>query len=75
MKTRQNYLVSLYIQNLNISISEPRQIITCTFFRYSVVVFGGSGVFNDPHSVVMNSSVFTEYPGVIDYFNRIPTGK
>ncbi|GLH12107.1 Apolipophorins, partial [Gryllus bimaculatus] len=42
--------------------------------RYSVVVFGGDGVYNQPRSVVLNNNVFTTPEEILQYFENIPTG-
>lgn len=42
--------------------------------RYSVVLFGGDGVYNKPRSVVINSNVFTEHHFISSYFDHIPIG-
>ena len=45
-------------------------------FRYSLVVFGGEGIYNDPHSVIVDSSAFSfNTSQFIKYFEDIPVGK
>lgn len=44
-------------------------------FRYSVVVFGGSNVFDQPRSVVINNEIFTTHQQIPSYFDSIPAGK
>ncbi|KAJ9580979.1 hypothetical protein L9F63_023840, partial [Diploptera punctata] len=42
--------------------------------RYAVVVFGGSGVFDEPRSIVVNNNVFTGPQLLSHYFENIPVG-
>lgn len=44
------------------------------FFRYSVVTFGGSGVFDKPRSLVLDDNIFTDYASILAYFDNIPAG-
>ncbi|KAK5639713.1 hypothetical protein RI129_012205 [Pyrocoelia pectoralis] len=42
--------------------------------RYSVVTFGGNGVFNLPRSIVINGNHFADYRFIKPYFKNIPSG-
>ncbi|XP_069692884.1 uncharacterized protein Apoltp isoform X2 [Periplaneta americana] len=42
--------------------------------RFAVVVFGGSGVFDKPRSIVVNNNVFTGPQMLPHYFANIPIG-
>nr|CAD7461833.1 unnamed protein product [Timema tahoe] len=43
--------------------------------RFSLVVFGGDGVFDLPRSIVVSNNVFSEVQQFLHYFENIPTGK
>ena len=40
-----------------------------------MVVFGGSGVFEQPRSIVVNNNVFTSSQLLPPYFENIPVGE
>uniref|UniRef100_A0A1Y1LL77 Vitellogenin domain-containing protein n=1 Tax=Photinus pyralis TaxID=7054 RepID=A0A1Y1LL77_PHOPY len=42
--------------------------------RYSVVTFGGNGVFNLPRSIAIDGNHFADYRSIKPYFKNIPTG-
>nr|CAD7603256.1 unnamed protein product [Timema genevievae] len=42
--------------------------------RFSLVVFGGDGVFDLPRSIVVSNNVFSEVQQFLHYFENIPTG-
>ncbi|KAF5274562.1 hypothetical protein FQA39_LY07174 [Lamprigera yunnana] len=42
--------------------------------RYSVVTFGGNGVFDLPRSIVINGNNFADYRSVKSYFRNMPIG-
>ncbi|KAK4871887.1 hypothetical protein RN001_016011 [Aquatica leii] len=42
--------------------------------RYSVVTFGGNGVFDLPRSIVINGNNFADYRSIKSYFRNIPVG-
>lgn len=43
-------------------------------FRFSAVFFGGDGIFDEPHSIVVNNQVFTSQTLFLQYFNNIQIG-
>lgn len=42
--------------------------------RYSLVTFGGPGVFNLPRSIIINQEIFTSNSNFGNYFQNIPIG-
>lgn len=42
--------------------------------RYSLVLFGGDGVYDLPRSMVMNDEIFTNYQRIQSYFGNMPVG-
>ncbi|XP_018566495.1 uncharacterized protein LOC108907336 [Anoplophora glabripennis] len=42
--------------------------------RYSAVVFGGDGIFDEPRSVILNGKTFTDSKSIVNYFNNLPIG-
>jgi len=49
-------------------------IIICDF-RFSAVFFGGGGIFDEAHSVVINGQVFASPTLFLQYLNNVPIGK
>lgn len=43
--------------------------------RYSLVVFGGNGIYEEPRSVVLNNEIFGTQQTIPTYFDNIPIGK
>ena len=43
--------------------------------RYSVVLFGGNGVYDEPRSLVVHNRVFADWQQIVPYFDSIPAGK
>ncbi|KAJ3640007.1 hypothetical protein Zmor_003331 [Zophobas morio] len=42
--------------------------------RYSVVLFGGNGVYDEPRSLVVHNRVFADWQQIVPYFDSIPAG-
>ncbi|XP_025406452.1 uncharacterized protein LOC112680523 [Sipha flava] len=42
--------------------------------RFSAVFFGGDGIFDEPHSIVVNNQVFTSQTLFLQYLNNIQIG-
>lgn len=43
--------------------------------RYSIVIFGGDGVFDQPRSLIIKNDTFSDIQQIIPYFDSIPTGE
>lgn len=42
--------------------------------RYSLIVFGGNGVYEEPRNIIINNNIFGTHQTIPSYFENIPTG-
>ncbi|XP_066998183.2 uncharacterized protein Apoltp [Anabrus simplex] len=68
IKERKN--MDALISTLTKELTEERFISN----RFSVVVYGGDGVYNEPRSIVVNNNVFATPQMIPHYFEHIPAG-
>ncbi|XP_043484877.1 apolipophorins [Leptopilina heterotoma] len=68
---RRNRSLDFLITQLNKELSDQNFIDN----RWSLVLFGGDGVFDQPRSLILDSQIFTNNSlKFVDYFNNIPIG-
>ncbi|EFN78662.1 Apolipophorins [Harpegnathos saltator] len=66
-----NSSMELLITQLNKELNDQG----LTGNRWSLVVFGGDGVYDQPRSIVLDGQIFTKNVGrFVDYFNYVPIG-
>ncbi|XP_034937258.1 uncharacterized protein Apoltp [Chelonus insularis] len=68
---RQNRSIDLLVTQLNKELNENGLKDN----RWSLVIFGGDGVFDKPRSLILGSQIFTnDTSRFVDYFDNIPSG-
>lgn len=68
---RKNRSLDYLINQINKELNDQQFIDN----RWSLVVFGGNGVFDQPRSLILDSQIFTKNSlRFVDYFNNIPVG-
>ncbi|XP_049847119.1 uncharacterized protein LOC126299332 [Schistocerca gregaria] len=67
---RENRNIDLLISTLSKELTDNGFVSN----RFSLIVFGGDGVYDAPRSIVMNNKIFTSSEHIADYFNNVVTG-
>ncbi|XP_066586148.1 uncharacterized protein Apoltp [Prorops nasuta] len=68
---KQNRSIEQLVTQLNKELRDQQ----LTEIRWSLVTFGGDGVYDLPRSVILDSEIFTKNPiRFVDYFQQIPVG-
>lgn len=66
-----NSSMELLITQLNKELNDQN----LTENRWSLVVFGGDGVYDKPRSIILDGQIFTKnVPRFVDYFDYVPIG-